>query len=80
MNKEKIYEELTKIFADVFDDESIVVAPDMTADDVDDWDSLSHITLIAEIEEAFDIKFSMKEVIGMKNISEMVEIIERESL
>ena len=49
-----------------------------TADDIEDWDSLTHITLISEIESEFGFKFAMKDVLGMKNVGEMLDIIERE--
>ena len=45
--------------------------------DIEDWDSLTHITLISEVESAFGMKFSMKDVLEMKNVGEMVEIIEK---
>ena len=70
---------MTEISADVFDDDSIILTEATTADDIEEWDSLTHITLIAEVEDAFDMKFSMKDVLGMKNVGEMVDIIEREA-
>lgn len=78
MKKEDILKQLNDVFRDVFDDESLEITGETTAADIEDWDSLMHITLIAEIEDAFDMKFSMKEVLEMKNIGEMVQIIERE--
>ena len=76
MNRQEIFEKLNEIFSDVFDEE-ITVTPETTADDIDDWDSLTHITLISEVEDAFDIKFAMKDVLGMKNVGEMADIIEK---
>ena len=78
MKKEDILKQLNDVFRDVFDDESLEITGETTDADIEDWDSLMHITLIAEIEDAFDMKFSMKEVLEMKNIGEMVQIIERE--
>lgn len=69
-----IYEKLSEIFSDVFDDE-ITVNADTTSADIEDWDSLSHITLIAAIEEEFGMRFSMKEVVGMNNVGELAEIV-----
>jgi len=66
---------LNKVFKEVFDDESLKITEKTTAKDVDGWDSLMHITLIAEVEDAFHVKFSMKEVTGMKNVGEMVKLI-----
>ena len=59
MDTKTIYTRLNKVFRDVFDDDSIVVVESTTADDVEDWDSLMHITLISEIESAFGMKFQM---------------------
>ena len=74
MTEKEIFEKLEEIFEDVFD-EKISLKADTTADDVDDWDSLSHITLVSSVEDAFGIKFKMKEVSSMKNVGEMVAII-----
>ncbi len=79
MTRTEIFEKLTEVFADVFDDDSITLTDATTADDIEEWDSLTHITLIAEVEDAFDMKFSMKDVLGMKNVGEMVDILEREA-
>ena len=70
----EIYEKLSEIFSDVFDDE-ITVNADTTSNDIEDWDSLSHITLIAAVEEAFGMHFSMKEVVGMNNVGELAQIL-----
>ena len=75
MIKEEIYERLNNIFRDIFDDESIVVTAETTANDIEAWDSLEHINLIVAVETEFGIKFSMKEVVSMKNVGDMVDII-----
>ena len=72
--QEEIIEKLNDIFSFVLDDE-VSLTPATTAADVDGWDSLSHITLIGEIEDAFGFRFLMKEVVGMKNVGEMIDII-----
>lgn len=66
---------LQEIFQDVFADEEIELFDDMTAADVEDWDSLSHITLIHEIEAAFGIRFTTKEVLATKNVGEFIALI-----
>ena len=71
----EIYERLNEVFQDVFDDDSLSVGPNTTAADIEEWDSLSHITLMAAVEDEFRLKFSMKEVVEMKNVGEMVSII-----
>ncbi|MBR2175948.1 MAG: acyl carrier protein [Clostridia bacterium] len=75
MDSKQIYERLNKVFRDVFDDDSISVNPKTTADDIEDWDSLEHITLISAVEREFKIKFKMGEISSMKNVGEMAQII-----
>lgn len=77
MSREEILKKVNDIFHDVFEDDSIVVEEDTTAEDVEDWDSLMHITLISEVESAFGFKFQMKDVVGMKDVGEMLDIIEK---
>ncbi len=72
---DEIYERLNSVFRDVFDDDSITVNEDTTADDIEDWDSLNHITLIDAVESEFGVRFTMGEVSGMKNVGEMANII-----
>ena len=76
MSREEILKKVNEVFHDVFDDDSIVVVEETTANDVEDWDSLMHITLISEIETAFGFRFQMKDITGMKNVGEMLDIIE----
>ena len=75
MKRNQIFEKLNEVFRDVFDDEDITVTDATTAKDVDGWDSLMHITLISEVEDAFDIHFEMKDVTKMQNVGEMVDKI-----
>ena len=75
MSKEEIFEKLNEVFRDVFDDDSIVVTETTTADDIDDWDSLEHINLLAAVEQEFGMKFNMGQVVSMKNVGEMADII-----
>ena len=63
------------MFREVFDDETIRVTPKTTADDIDDWDSLEHITLISAVEREFRMKFKMGEISSMKNVGEMARIV-----
>ena len=71
----EIYEELTRVFRNVFDDDALVLRPAMTAADVEGWDSLTHIRLILSVERAFRVRFSATEVGRLKNIGEFVEFI-----
>jgi acyl carrier protein len=77
MQKEEIYKRLTTILKDVFDDDTLVATPELTAHDVKDWDSVSHITLIVAVEERFGIKFKTAEIEKMKDVGQMVEQIEK---
>lgn len=76
MEESQIYARLTDIFADVFDEDSIKVTPELSAKDVDGWDSLSHIRLILTIEKAFKIKFSTSEIGKLENVGDLVSLIE----
>jgi acyl carrier protein len=76
MDEPQIYQRLTEIFQDVFDDDSIEVTPKLSADDVDGWDSLTHIRLILTIEKAFKIKFSTSEIVKLENVGDMVALIQ----
>ena len=76
MTRQEIFEKLNEVFSDVFDEE-ITVTPETTSADIEDWDSLTHITLISEVEDAFGMKFAMKDVLGMQNVGEMADIIQK---
>lgn len=75
MTENEVFEKLTRIFRRIFDDKRLVIDRNTTADDIDDWDSLEHITLISAVEKEFKIRFTMKEVSSMRNVGEMVDII-----
>lgn len=75
MTREEVYERLNEVFRDVFDNESIELHDETTADDIEDWDSFEHINLVVAVEEEFSFKIPMGKVITMKNVGEMVDII-----
>lgn len=75
MNREQVFEKLNEVFRDVFDDESICVNDSTTSNDIEDWDSLEHINLLAAVEQEFGVKFNMGQVLSMKNVGEMADII-----
>lgn len=68
-------EKLQEIFRDIFDDEELVITEEMTAADIEDWDSLVQINLIIAIEKEFKVRFSLEEVSKLKNIGEMLDLI-----
>lgn len=74
MTREEVYTRLKDVFADVFDRE-VALSDATTAADVPGWDSLTHITLIGTVEDEFDVKFPMKDVVHMKNVGDMVTLI-----
>ena len=76
MEREEIYSALQEIFQSLFGDDVPTLTDETTAQDVEGWDSLMHITMISEVENRFDVQFSMKDVICMKNVGEMVDLIE----
>ena len=71
-----ITEKLTQVFREVFDDDTLVPTNEMTADDVDAWDSLSHVNLMIAIEIAFEIEFKQNEIQSFANVGELKENIE----
>tara|TARA_B100000963_G_scaffold148278_3_gene129213 strand:- start:75803 stop:76042 length:240 start_codon:yes stop_codon:yes gene_type:complete len=75
MIKKNVILILTDIFKEIFNNEDIVLDIKMTAKDIDNWDSLTHMLLIAKIEEKFSIKFKLKELSNLDNVGNLVEII-----
>lgn len=75
MEERAVYDRLTHIFRDVFDEDALVLNPAMTADDVAGWDSLNHLRLVLAVSKSFGVKFSAAEVGGLKNIGEFVAVI-----
>lgn len=75
MSRDEIFERLSEVFQDVFDDPEIEVDENTTAADIEDWDSLEHINLLAAVELEFGVKFNMGQVVTMKNVGEMADII-----
>ena len=72
----RIVRALHDVFVYVFDDDDIQIREDLTAHDIDEWDSLSHITLVVAIESRFGIKFKTSELSGLKNVGEMIDLID----
>lgn len=75
MNRQEVTEKLNEVFADVFDDDSITVNDETTANDIEDWDSLTHISLLGAVEDEFGIRFNMKAVQELKNVGDMIDMI-----
>lgn len=71
----QIIEGLQEIFREIFDDENLVISNETTANDIDEWDSLTHMQLIVEIEKKYGIRFTTAEVKKAANVGEFIEII-----
>lgn len=76
MNSASILDSLTMVIREVFDDDTLVATPELTAHEVQGWDSLGHVRLVLEIEQVFRVRFSAAEISGLKNVGELVELIE----
>lgn len=77
MEKEKILQELQPIFHDVFDDETLVITNSTNAKQIEDWDSLAQIRLVVAIEKLFSIKFDFGELQNLKDVGEMIDVIQK---
>ena len=75
MIKKNVISKLTDIFREIFNNEDIILDIKMTAKDIDNWDSLTHMLLIGKIEEKFEIKFKLKELNNLDNVGNLIEII-----
>lgn len=71
-----IKEKLQEIFRDLFEEEDLIITKEMTADDIEEWDSLSHIQLIAMVQDKFKINFSISEIMSLDNVGDFIQLIE----
>ena len=76
MERTAIIEKLTAVFHEVFNDNNIVLSDEMTAKDVENWDSLTHMLMITKVEETFGIKFKLKELNKLKMVGDLISTIE----
>jgi acyl carrier protein len=75
MDGQEIFARVAELMADVFDLDDFVVANNTCADDIEEWDSLSHIRFMITLERAFKVKFSNEEISELKNVGELVAVI-----
>lgn len=75
MSTPEIHQRLETVFQNVFDDDSLHITPEMTAADVEDWDSMQHINLIVACEKEFKVKFGMSEIQELANVGELESLI-----
>ena len=76
METAAIFEKLNTVFRDIFEDETIDVNPKLTAKEVENWDSLSHVRLILSVEKEFDVSFSTAELSQFENVGQLADMIE----
>ena len=79
MNKKNIKEKLQSVFVDVFDDEDLRISNSTNSDDIEEWDSLNHIALVLSIEKCFNIRFMTGEVLSLKDVGEMIQLLEEKT-
>ena len=77
MENIEIKERLEQIFREIFDDPELKISLETTAEDIEDWDSLTHMQLILKIENEFNIKFTISEIKQASNVGEFIEIIKK---
>lgn len=77
MQRQEIYEHLTGIFHDVFDDDTLTLTPEMTAANVPEWDSFNHINLIVAVESRMKIKFQTAELESMNTVGHLLDSIDK---
>lgn len=77
MDETEIRERLQVIFREIFDDASIVLSDAMSALDIEEWDSLTHIQLIVTVEESFSINFMTAEIANLQNVGEFIGLVRK---
>jgi acyl carrier protein len=79
MTQEQIYSRLTDVMRDVFDDETLEIGPETTAENVEGWDSQAHVTLMVAVEARFKIRFKTSEIENLKKVDDLVQLIAAKS-
>ncbi len=75
MERSEVFNKLTEIFRSVFNSKNLQINEELTANDIDNWDSLTHMLLISEVEKKFSIKFRLKELNKMRNVGDLLDMI-----
>jgi acyl carrier protein len=79
MTRQDIHEKLTGIFRDIFEDDQLQLADETTAEDVEGWDSLTHVNLLVAVEKGFGIRMSTREIKSMRNVGDFINLIQQKS-
>ena len=75
MERKEVFKALNEIFRDVLDNVEIELTDTTSANDIDEWDSLSHVQLFDAIQKFFHVKITAREMVSWKNVGEMVDSI-----
>jgi len=75
MTREEVFNGVQDIFRDIFDEDDMVINNATSSDEIDDWDSLNHIILVSAIEKEFKIKFALGELMTLKDVSDMIDLM-----
>ena len=70
---------LTEVFQDVFNDDELEISRLTSAKDIEDWDSLTHVTLIVKVEKVFGVRFTSAQVASLQNVGELIDLIEQKA-
>jgi acyl carrier protein len=75
MTKEDMFGQVQEIFRDIFDVDDLVITDSTNSDEIEDWDSLNHINLVSAIEQEFGVKFTLVELVSLKSVGEMIDLM-----
>ena len=75
MTREMLFDGVQDIFRDIFDEDDLIISDTTSSDEVEDWDSLNHINLVSAIEKEFKIKFALGELMTLKDVGAMVDLM-----
>jgi acyl carrier protein len=75
MTREELFDGVQDIFRDIFDEDDMVIEDKTNSDDVEEWDSLNHINLVSAIEKEFEIRFALGELMALKDVGAMIDLM-----
>ena len=76
MKTDEITGKLKSVFQKILEENDITITREMTAQDIEKWDSLRHIQLISEVEKVFEIKFKLREIMNMNKVGDLIDLID----
>jgi acyl carrier protein len=75
MHRDELFNSIQEIFRDIFDEDDLIIQDKTNSDSIEEWDSLNHINLVSAIEKEFKIKFALGELMGLKNVGNMIDLM-----